>query len=226
MSDALEATLIASIRERPDDDEIRLVYADLLEQRGDPRGEYLRLELELARIPTRLDELARQIDPAWLAQVQRRYTLYLTRVGSSLIGTIKEVREVTGIGLKEAKDLVDAVRAGQRREIISGKTQAEAHTIARRFAGLAELQVIPQLRRASTLEVWLVEIDEGCHADAAEQVARTTGRTLADARALVLEVTGGTPARLRGELDFETAETIASAFVGIARLEFRGSPIP
>jgi uncharacterized protein (TIGR02996 family) len=39
-----------TILENPDDDAPRLVYADWLEERGDPRGEFIRLQCELARI--------------------------------------------------------------------------------------------------------------------------------------------------------------------------------
>lgn len=40
--------LLATIREHPDLDGPRLVYADWLEERGDPRGEFIRVQLELA----------------------------------------------------------------------------------------------------------------------------------------------------------------------------------
>jgi uncharacterized protein (TIGR02996 family) len=38
-----ERAFLAAILQRPDDDATKLVYADWLEERGDPRGEYLRL---------------------------------------------------------------------------------------------------------------------------------------------------------------------------------------
>lgn len=40
-------TIIAS----PDDDAPRLVYADWLEEQGDPRGEFIRIQCELAKMP-------------------------------------------------------------------------------------------------------------------------------------------------------------------------------
>src|SRR5688572_29181034 len=87
--------LLRAVLERPDDDARKLVYADWLEERGDPRAEYIRLmmqvrqgraatlgqrrrhqelSLELAgqvrqRVPARLQELAAALDPAWLAAV-------------------------------------------------------------------------------------------------------------------------------------------------------------
>jgi uncharacterized protein (TIGR02996 family) len=46
-----EASLLAAIREAPEDDAPRLVYMDWLLERGDPRGELLRVQLELEREP-------------------------------------------------------------------------------------------------------------------------------------------------------------------------------
>ena len=42
------------------------------------------------------------------AEEQTEFTVTLTAVGDSKINVIKAVREITGLGLKEAKDLVDA----------------------------------------------------------------------------------------------------------------------
>jgi uncharacterized protein (TIGR02996 family) len=42
-----ERAFLAAILERPDDDARKLVYADWLEERGDPRGEYLRLMMKV-----------------------------------------------------------------------------------------------------------------------------------------------------------------------------------
>ncbi len=42
---------LARIRERPNDDGPRLIYADWLDEQGDPRGEFIRVQLALARLP-------------------------------------------------------------------------------------------------------------------------------------------------------------------------------
>src|SRR5579885_144501 len=65
----------AAILEDPDDDGPRLIYADWLEERGDPRGEFIRLQCALARMPAgddrrgdlRARELAllREHEAAW-----------------------------------------------------------------------------------------------------------------------------------------------------------------
>src|ERR1700739_1318129 len=41
------------------------------------------------------------------AEEQTEFTVHLTEVGANKVGVIKAVREITGRGLKEAKDLVD-----------------------------------------------------------------------------------------------------------------------
>jgi uncharacterized protein (TIGR02996 family) len=59
------AGFLADILEHPADDAPRLIYADWLEERGDPdRGEFIRLQVELARPPWRVGRV--YDDPAWL----------------------------------------------------------------------------------------------------------------------------------------------------------------
>jgi uncharacterized protein (TIGR02996 family) len=64
MSD--EASFLEAIRSSPKDVAARLIYADWLDERGDARSEYLRLDAEAERIQARLHALGRQLDPAWL----------------------------------------------------------------------------------------------------------------------------------------------------------------
>lgn len=46
-----EAQFIEAILANPDDESLRLVYADWLEERGDPRGEFIRVQCALAKLP-------------------------------------------------------------------------------------------------------------------------------------------------------------------------------
>jgi uncharacterized protein (TIGR02996 family) len=69
MSD--DASFIQAIREDPEDSACRLIYADWLDERNDPRGEYLRLRCQQAEINARLALLRQQLDPAWLAAVRQ-----------------------------------------------------------------------------------------------------------------------------------------------------------
>src|SRR5262245_28191257 len=48
-----EDGLLQSVREAPHDEGIRLIYADWLEERGDVRGEFLRVESHLRRTNAR-----------------------------------------------------------------------------------------------------------------------------------------------------------------------------
>lgn len=56
MSD--EGAFLAAIRANPADDLTRLVYADWLDERGDARGEYIRLQAEIARAAPHTDQYA------------------------------------------------------------------------------------------------------------------------------------------------------------------------
>jgi uncharacterized protein (TIGR02996 family) len=76
-----EETLLRAVIERPHDQAARLVYADWLEEHGDPRAEFLRLEVELCEMPERhpnraqvrerLKSLWQEFDADWLASVNR-----------------------------------------------------------------------------------------------------------------------------------------------------------
>jgi len=73
-----DEAFIRTIVDSPGDDLPRLVYADWLDERNDPRGAYLRAELEWAKakqttgfIVLRLNGLAEGLDPVWVARVSR-----------------------------------------------------------------------------------------------------------------------------------------------------------
>lgn len=57
------------------------------------------------------------------------FAVILKEVGSEKIKVIKEVRAVTNLGLKEAKELVDNVP----KEIVSGVSKEEAEKIKKKF---------------------------------------------------------------------------------------------
>jgi large subunit ribosomal protein L7/L12 len=63
------------------------------------------------------------------AEEQTEFTAILTEVGSAKINVIKVVREVTSLGLKEAKDLVE----GAPKPIKEGVTKDEAAAIKKKF---------------------------------------------------------------------------------------------
>jgi len=63
------------------------------------------------------------------AEAQTEFTVVLTAAGANKINVIKAVREVTSLGLKEAKDLVD----GAPKNVKEGVTKEEAETIKKKF---------------------------------------------------------------------------------------------
>jgi large subunit ribosomal protein L7/L12 len=63
------------------------------------------------------------------AEEKTEFTVVLTTVGSNKINVIKAVREVTSLGLKEAKDLVD----GAPKTIKEGVNKDEAESIKKKF---------------------------------------------------------------------------------------------
>jgi large subunit ribosomal protein L7/L12 len=64
------------------------------------------------------------------AEEKTEFTVVLTTVGTNKINTIKVVREVTSLGLKEAKDLVD----GAPKTLKEGISKDEAEAIKKKFA--------------------------------------------------------------------------------------------
>jgi large subunit ribosomal protein L7/L12 len=64
------------------------------------------------------------------AEEKDSFTVVLTDVGDKKINVIKAVREVTSLGLKEAKDLVD----GAPKTVKEGVSKAEAEEIKKKFA--------------------------------------------------------------------------------------------
>ena len=63
------------------------------------------------------------------AEEKTEFTVVLKDVGANKINVIKAVREVTSLGLKEAKDLVD----GAPKTVKEGVTKDEAETIKKKF---------------------------------------------------------------------------------------------
>ena len=63
------------------------------------------------------------------AEEKTEFTVVLTAAGANKINVIKAVREVTSLGLKEAKDLVD----GAPKPIKEGVNKEEAESIRKKF---------------------------------------------------------------------------------------------
>ena len=63
------------------------------------------------------------------AEEQTEFNVVLTEVGGNKVGVIKAVREITGLGLKEAKDLVD----GAPKPVKEGIAKADAEAAKKKL---------------------------------------------------------------------------------------------
>ena len=74
-----------------------------------------------------------------MAEEQTEFTVTLTAIGDNKVNVIKVVRAVTGLGLKEAKDLVD----GAPKAVKEGISKKDAEDIAKQLTeagGKAEIK--------------------------------------------------------------------------------------
>ncbi len=70
-------------------------------------------------------------------EAQTEFTVILKDAGANKIATIKAVREVTALGLKEAKDLVDGAPKALKENI----SKDDAAAIAKKFEGVATIEI-------------------------------------------------------------------------------------
>jgi large subunit ribosomal protein L7/L12 len=71
------------------------------------------------------------------AEEKTEFTVVLKDAGANKINTIKAVREVTSLGLKEAKDLVDGAPKALKENI----SKEDAAAIAKKFEGVATVEI-------------------------------------------------------------------------------------
>lgn len=67
--------------------------------------------------------------PAAAAEEQTEFNVILDTFGANKVGVIKAVREITGLGLKEAKDLVD----GAPKTVKEGVSKADAEAAQKKL---------------------------------------------------------------------------------------------
>ena len=71
------------------------------------------------------------------APEQTEFTVILKDAGANKINTIKAVREVTSLGLKEAKDLVD----GAPKPLKENVSKEDAEAVKKKFDGVATVEI-------------------------------------------------------------------------------------
>lgn len=113
-----EQGFLDQLRDHPEDDVTRLVYADWLEDRADRRSDYLRAEVVLGRLVV-LDEgyanaeasltsLRDGIDARWVELVGKRWDVIFQGHRSGYkIGAIKLIRGIGAYSLHQIVDLVE-----------------------------------------------------------------------------------------------------------------------
>jgi large subunit ribosomal protein L7/L12 len=72
-----------------------------------------------------------------VVEEKTEFQVILKDFGANKINTIKAVREITSLGLKEAKDLVD----GAPKAIKENATKDEAEAIRKKFEGIATIEI-------------------------------------------------------------------------------------
>jgi len=72
-----------------------------------------------------------------VAEEKTEFNVILKDAGANKINTIKAVREVTALGLKEAKDLVD----GAPKALKENVSKEDAAAIAKKFEGIATVEI-------------------------------------------------------------------------------------
>jgi uncharacterized protein (TIGR02996 family) len=230
MADDPEAALLAAVQANPADFQARAIYADWLEERGDPRGEYLRLDMQLVTLPPRLTALVARIDPHWIRAVNGRFQISITAISNNKIGAIKAVREVTGLGLKDAKDLVERVTPAKPVVLKSDLQLDEAREIAGKCEGAMTIRVDPRLPETMPVSpsgprgyrrpyrVLLVAVTD--RLAAIREIHVRYARPLVDARAVVDQL-ATQPFELALHMDATAAAELAVAFgaLGTVRIE-------
>lgn len=142
-----EEAFLAAIWDQPEDDDSRLIYADWLEERGDARAEYLRVEHEVrvrgARNDKRLRALRSQLSADWLRAVHDGllgpdWAIVLQTASAELRpAELRQIAEGSGLG---ADELAQAVRSCPA-ELARGLRYWRAHELRQHLADLGHVTV-------------------------------------------------------------------------------------
>lgn len=122
-------TLLRAVKEEPDDDMLRLVLADWLDEHGDPRGEFIRIQCRLACIlatdpecaalQRRQDELRQQHGAEWVGTVFSgvKFVRGLLHVSLHAPSFVSRMRD--GLAETETWAWVDGLRlSGERADMV------------------------------------------------------------------------------------------------------------
>jgi uncharacterized protein (TIGR02996 family) len=152
-----EQGFLEQLAAQPGDDTTRLVYADWLEERGDPRGAYLRWEVKLAALEEsdpRYPSLERELllmrfdlDPGWIDRAGRGYDVVLLRCEARRRQAAPGVIvQLTGGQWIEVQRLLDGLPA----PLLEGVSRARAEFARERLRSLGSLEVCIRPSAAKT----------------------------------------------------------------------------
>jgi uncharacterized protein (TIGR02996 family) len=138
-----EVDMLGAVEDSPDDDEPRLIYADFLQTRGDPRGELIAVQCALAKQPD-ADGALRQREAELLGAHARAWRAEL--------GVATIAAHFTRGFISEAVVLASDLAARGARAL---ETRPSPRWIVVRstLADIEALAKLPQLARVSSLEV-------------------------------------------------------------------------
>jgi uncharacterized protein (TIGR02996 family) len=142
-----EAAFLAAIRAEPEDEAPRLIYADWLDERGDPRAEYLRVEYAVrvkgAKAQQRLQELRSELDAEWLRAVHDGKLGHDWAIVLHAYSPAHQSKVIESVcqeaGLSEAQ--AEVVVQGGSREIKRGLRLWAAHRLREGFGEWAYVTV-------------------------------------------------------------------------------------
>ncbi|HEY1190296.1 MAG TPA: TIGR02996 domain-containing protein [Gemmata sp.] len=115
-----EAGFIAALLAEPDDQTVLLVYADWLDERGDPRAEYLRVLVEEGPHTERVAQLGAALEPNWVRLLATRAFDVGRRVRFCFAPFAPHEGEIVAIS-------PDRFRVTVRAVLLGGRADLEAH---------------------------------------------------------------------------------------------------
>ncbi|MGL4422855.1 MAG: TIGR02996 domain-containing protein [Gemmataceae bacterium] len=126
------------LQQDPGNNVLRLAYADWLEERGDPRAEYLRLLIEYRDLSVRMAQLRRQLPTAWTTAVSPWCRVTLVRFQPEKRRQVLQLwRELTDQRIAELSTKLDQLPQTIRTRISLGAATA----IATAFEDVAEVVI-------------------------------------------------------------------------------------
>jgi uncharacterized protein (TIGR02996 family) len=153
---AIEDAFLQSILENPDDDSVRLIFADWLMERDDPRGEFIRIQCELARLQEPLSDW-----DAWASASERlpelaaREKELLAKHGKTWaepISSITNHYEFRG-GFVERVSLSAALFLQRQADLFRRTPIQEVHFTSVAAGEVLALASAPELARLKTIDL-------------------------------------------------------------------------